>query len=72
MWHTARMSELEKIAGEYRQAKATFDGVRGRLADAIVTAARNGVRQSEIVRVTGYTRERVRQICRSAGIEPGD
>lgn len=66
------MTELEEIAGEYRQAKAAFDDVRGRLADAIVTAAKGGVRQSEIVRVTGYTRERVRQICRAAGIEPGE
>jgi hypothetical protein len=34
-----------------------------------VEAARDGMRQVDIVRKTGYTRERVRQICRAAGIE---
>ncbi|MEH0983227.1 hypothetical protein V6U79_12905 [Micromonospora sp. CPCC 205556] len=44
---------------------------RDRLADAIVEAARDGMRQIDIVRVTGYTRERVRQILRAHGITPG-
>ncbi|WP_446218821.1 hypothetical protein [Micromonospora sp. IBHARD004] len=66
------MDELEKIASEYRQAVAALDAVRPRLAAAIVAAAKSGVRQSEIVKTTGYTRERVRQICRAAGIEPGE
>ncbi|WP_406072368.1 hypothetical protein [Micromonospora sp. NBC_01638] len=43
---------------------------RDRLADAIVEAARAGMRQIDIVRVTGYTRERVRQILRAHGITP--
>lgn len=42
------------------------------LAEAIVQAARDGVRQVEIARTSGYNRERVRQICRAAGIEPGE
>ncbi|NJP32882.1 hypothetical protein [Micromonospora thermarum] len=42
---------------------------RSRLAEAIVDAARGGMRQVDIVRVTGYTRERVRQILRAGGIE---
>jgi hypothetical protein len=28
------------------------------------------MRQRAIVEMTGYTRERVRQICRAAGVEP--
>ncbi|GAA4573540.1 hypothetical protein GCM10023176_38760 [Micromonospora coerulea] len=45
---------------------------RDKLADAIVEAARDGMRQIDIVRVTGYTRERVRvrQILRAHGITP--
>ena len=66
------MDELEKVAREYQRAKAALDAVRPRLAAAIVAAARSGVRQSEIVKTTGYTRERVRQICREAGVEPGE
>jgi F0F1-type ATP synthase membrane subunit b/b' len=50
-------------------AKADTVRARERLADAIVEAARDGMRQVDIVRKTGYTRERVRQICRAAGIE---
>lgn len=66
------MDQLDEVAREYQAAKAALDDARPRLATAIVAAARAGVRQSEIVRVTGYTRERVRQICRSAGVEPGE
>jgi hypothetical protein len=46
------------------------DRAREALAEAIVEAARSGMRQVDIVKVTGYTRERVRQIVRAAGIEP--
>ncbi|MDG4770695.1 hypothetical protein [Solwaraspora sp. WMMD792] len=56
-----------------RQARAAAGdrvaAARGPLAEAIVEAARAGVRQAEIVRITGYNRERVRQICRAAGVE---
>ena len=61
-----------KVAEEYRRAKAAMDDVRPRLAAAIVTAAKAGVKQSTIVKTTGYTRERVRQICRAAGVEPAE
>lgn len=45
---------------------------RPRLAEAIVEEARRGTRQREILaRIDNvYTRERVRQICRAAGVEP--
>ncbi|WP_089155037.1 hypothetical protein [Micromonospora sp. NBS 11-29] len=43
---------------------------RDQLAVAIVEASQSGMRQVDIVRVTGYTRERVRQILRSHGIAP--
>ncbi|MGW0507338.1 hypothetical protein [Micromonospora sp. NPDC003241] len=43
---------------------------RDQLAAAIVAAARDGMRQVDIVRITGYTRERVRQILRAHGYTP--
>lgn len=63
------MGELEALSREYRQAEQELADVRERLAAAIVAAARAGTPQREIVATTGYTRERVRQICRAAGIE---
>ncbi|HEV7900113.1 MAG TPA: hypothetical protein VGP31_19950 [Planosporangium sp.] len=51
-------------------ARAEVIRARERLADAIVQAARSGVRQRDIVAVTGYNRESVRRICRAAGVEP--
>lgn len=68
LWHTARMTDLEKAAQEFRAATAALDAARDRLAVAIVAAAKSGARQAEIVRATGYTRETVRRICRDAGL----
>jgi hypothetical protein len=42
------------------------------LADAIVAASKAGVRQRDIVDVTGYSRESVRRILRAAGVDPAD
>ncbi|MET9732889.1 hypothetical protein ABZZ79_20250 [Streptomyces sp. NPDC006458] len=36
---------------------------------AIAEAARQGAKQQDIVKITGLTRERVRQITRAAGIQ---
>src|SRR6266852_502166 len=53
-------------------AHETTERHRVALADAIVAEARRGRGNAEIRRVTGYTRERVRQICRAAGVEPAE
>jgi predicted transcriptional regulator len=50
-------------------ARSEADRARQRLAAAIVSAARRGMRQKEIVARTGYTRETVRRILREGGIE---
>lgn len=63
------MTDLEQLAHEYQHAQTRADELRTRLAAAIVDSAKAGVRQADIVKQTGYTRERVRQICRAAGIE---
>lgn len=58
--------DLETAAAAFRSAKKTLDERRAWLAEAIVAADRAGVRQADIVRITGYTRERVRQLVRAA------
>ena len=68
----ARVTDLEDAAREYREARDALDSARPRLAEAIAAAARAGTKQAEIVRVSGYTREQVRRICRAAGIEPAE
>lgn len=59
-----RQAERDRIA-----AKAAVEKARERLAEAIVEAVRGGMRQVDVAGVTGYSRERVRQITRAAGIE---
>ena len=38
--------------------------------EAIVAATHSGVRQRDIVTITGYSRESVRRILRAASIDP--
>lgn len=52
-------------ARAYRRAEVTLERRRRELADAIGHAALvEGRRQSELVAVTGYTREHIRRITR--------
>lgn len=66
------LTRLTELGQQYAQQRAAVEKTRERLTPEIVAAARARVRQSEIVKATGYTRERVRQICRAAGVEPGE
>jgi urease gamma subunit len=66
------VDDLEAAARRYQGLKRQLDEAREHLASKIVESARSGVRQSEIVRVTGYTREHVRRLCRQAGISPDE
>ncbi len=80
------LDDLEAAVREYKDAQAAVVAAqqqvadarahvpvaRERLAAAIVAATRAGVRQVDIVRVTGYGREHVRRIVRAAGIVPED
>lgn len=45
---------------------AEREETRAELHAAIVAALGAGIRQAELVRMTGYTRERIRQIARDA------
>jgi hypothetical protein len=59
-------SALTEAARAYRRAERAVEQRREELAAAIVQAAADGVRQVDIVRATGYTREHIRRIVRDA------
>jgi hypothetical protein len=63
---------LESARQVRTTAAAKVADARGPLVEQILSEVRAGVRQRDIMRRIGnaYTRERVRQICRAAGIEP--
>lgn len=52
------------------QERGKLADARTELAAAIVAEAQGGMRQRDIVKITGYSRERVRQILRAGGVEP--
>lgn len=58
-------SELEAATRAYRRAQNAVEKRREALAEAVCKAAHDGVRQVDICRITGYTRERVRQIVKA-------
>jgi len=47
----------------YTASLEKADKLLDELYAAISAASASGVRQNELVRITGYTRERIRQIC---------
>ena len=64
---SAADTDLETAARAFRRAEKTLDERRRVLAAAITAAAAAGVKQADIVRITGYTREHVRQLVKAAG-----
>ena len=67
-----RDAQSAAAASEQRAAedRAEVARMRDALAEAIVEAAKSGMRQVDIIRISGYSRERVRQILRAGGVEP--
>lgn len=58
--------QLAAALGAFKRAEKTLDTRRDELFKAIGEAvAERGVRQLDIVKQTGYTREHVRRICRA-------
>lgn len=51
----------------YLDATVALERARLELHQAIVADLDAGVRQADLVRLTGYTRERIRQLARAAG-----
>jgi hypothetical protein len=62
----ARLTKAQEAHSAASKATAQR---RDDLAKVIADQARNGRRNRDIRAVTGYTPERIRQICRHAGVE---
>ena len=60
------MDDLARLAERLRREQAKVDATRAELHAAIVQALHAGVRQVDVVRATGYTRERLRQLAEAA------
>ena len=59
-------SELEQAARAYRRAEKALDERRAELVDQVVKAAKSGVAQVELVRITGWTREHIRKMVKAS------
>jgi hypothetical protein len=63
-------SEIEAAVKAYRRARKTADERYAALVDLIIKATIAGVKQADIVRITGYTRDNIRQMLRSRDYTP--
>lgn len=61
--------ELEEAAKDYQRAEKRLTAARKALLEKVVAAATSDLSQSEVARLSGYTREHVRRLWRAAGIE---
>lgn len=59
------LATLSRAAQTRQHAEAAVIGARSALAAAIVDAHFSGVKQADIARITGYTRESVRRIVKA-------
>ncbi len=66
------LTKLAELGEQYERERAAAERTRALLTPEIIAAAAAKVRQVDIVKASGLTRERVRQICRAAGVEPGE
>lgn len=68
--YRAAQAAVEAAQRRVAEARTKAEAARVALHEAIVAAGRDGARQVDLVRSTGYTRERIRQILRAGGVEP--
>jgi hypothetical protein len=68
IWHPGGVeqseaaADLTKAAKAYRRTEKAHDEARQALKEAAVAALAAGVKQSEVVRTTGWTREYLRRL----------
>lgn len=70
--YRAAQDALEDARTHVPKARETLAEKRSDLAEAIAQASRDGMRQVDIIKMTGLSRERVRLILRAAGITADD
>jgi ABC-type branched-subunit amino acid transport system substrate-binding protein len=79
MWEHADMPATEETVAALRKAvraktaaEKRADDARAALAIAMAQAIEEGMRQSEVVELTGYTREHVRRLVREVEAQHAD
>lgn len=60
---------LRAAGAEFQAARTSLDTARANLIPRMIAALQAGVPQADVVRLSGYTRDRVRVIARENGIE---
>lgn len=65
-------TRLTQAVTRYRRAEAAVAATRDEMYAAILADLADGVRQAEVVRATGLTRERIRQIVNADKEKRGD
>jgi len=64
------MSDLEDVAQRYKRATDALDTVRAEMQEtAVVLLQRDGVKQADVARVTGWSREHLRRLKEKAELE---
>lgn len=63
--------QLRAAGDEYQAVRVSYATAREHLHPAVVAALRDGMPQTEVVKLSGLTREYVRRLARKAGIGPG-
>lgn len=64
------LDQLAKVGKNHQLLRQKLEVERVELAVLIIKAARDGAGTTEIARLSGYTKDRVRTMLREAGIEP--
>jgi len=68
--YRAAVGAHESAKQRVQTTKDKADQARAELAKAIVREALAGTKQVDIIKRTGYSRERIRTILREGGVEP--
>jgi hypothetical protein len=61
-----RVDDLEKLTAAYRRSERSLDVARAKLHDVIRRELAAGRMQTEVAKVTGFTREHLRQIAKKS------
>jgi hypothetical protein len=74
MWHHVDMPRqpghrVRQAAAAQHRAEEQLGRARDELHAAIVEALESGIRQADLARMTGLSREHIRRIARAAGLK---
>lgn len=61
--------KLQQAGDQYKAVRVSYEAAGEHLRPIVVEALRAGIRQKDVVDLSGYTREFVRKLARANGIE---